>query len=84
MLIFLSLLGIGFLNLIWLRVFAFLKARTLLRVLSNTFSLFLTVLRGTLALHSSIAALLSSFLRFFLTCSFPLYWLRKFHRFTFR
>jgi hypothetical protein len=77
MLIFLSLPGIGFLNLIWLRVFAFLKARTLLRILSNTFSLFLTELRGTLALHSSTAALLSLLLRFFLTCSFPLYCLES-------
>jgi hypothetical protein len=67
-----------------LRVLAFLKARTLLRVLSNTFSWFLTVLRGTLALHSSTAALLSSFCRFFLTCSFRLYRLRKCGRFTFR
>jgi hypothetical protein len=61
MLIFLSLPDKGFLNLIWLRVLAFLRARTLLRVLSNTFSWFLTVLRGSLALHSSTAALLSSF-----------------------
>jgi hypothetical protein len=38
MLIFLSLPYIGFLNLIWLRVLALLKARTLLRVLSNTLS----------------------------------------------
>jgi hypothetical protein len=61
-----------------------LKARTLLRVLSNTLSWFLTVLRGTLALHSSTAALLSSFLWFFLTCSFLLHWLRKCDRLTFR
>jgi hypothetical protein len=38
MLIFLSPPDIDFLNLIWLRVLAFLKARTLLRVLSNSFS----------------------------------------------
>ncbi len=83
MLIFLSLPDIGFLNLIWLRVLALWKARTLLRVLSNTLSWFLTVLRGTLALHSSTAALLLSFLRFFLTCSFLLHLLRKCKRFTF-
>jgi hypothetical protein len=59
------------------------KARTLPRVLSNPFGWFLTVLRGTLALHNSTAALLSSFSRFFLTYSFPLYWLRKWYRFTF-
>jgi hypothetical protein len=37
-----------------------------------------------LALHSSTAALLSSFSRFFLTCYFPLYWLRKCDKFTLR
>ncbi len=60
-----------------------LEAMTLVRVLSNTLSWFLTVLRGILALYSSTAALLSSFLRFFLTCSFLLHWLRKCKRFTF-
>jgi hypothetical protein len=38
MLIFLSLPDVDFLNLMWLRVLALWKARTLLRVLSNTFS----------------------------------------------
>jgi hypothetical protein len=37
-LIFLSLLDIGFLDLMWLRALAFVKTGTLLRVLSNTFS----------------------------------------------
>jgi hypothetical protein len=59
------------------KILALLKARTLLRVLSNTLSWFLTVLRRILALPSSTAALLSSFVRFFLTCSFLLHWLRK-------
>ena len=68
MLIFISLPDIGFLNLFWLRVLALWKP-------GPSLSWFLTVLRGTLALHSSTAALLSSFLRFFLTCSFPLHWL---------
>ncbi len=76
MLIFISLPDIGFLNLFWLRVLAVWKP-------GPSLSWFLTVLRGTLALHSSTAALLSSFLRFFLTCSFPLHWLRKCKRFTF-
>ncbi len=76
---------IGFLNLIWLRVLARgsqdpPQGR---RVILNTLSWFLTVLRCTLALHSSTAALLSSFLRFFLTCFFLLHWLRKCKRFTF-
>ncbi len=83
MLIYLSLPDIGLLGLMWLTVLAFVKARTLLRVLSNTFSWFLTVLTGILALHSSTAALLSSFRGFFLTWSLPLYLLRKCVRFTF-
>jgi hypothetical protein len=77
MLIFLRLPDIGFLDLVWLRELAFVKARNLFRVPSNTFSRFLIVLRGTLALHDSTAALLLLFLRFFLTCSFSLYSLRK-------
>jgi hypothetical protein len=36
MLIYLSLPDIGLLGLMWLTVMAFVKARTLLRVLSNT------------------------------------------------
>jgi hypothetical protein len=35
---YISLPDIGFLNLMWLKVLAFVKARTLLRVNSNTFS----------------------------------------------
>jgi hypothetical protein len=57
MLIYLGLPDIGFMDLIWLMRLAFVKTRTLLRVLSNTFSWFLIVLRGTLAFA---AALLSS------------------------
>jgi hypothetical protein len=49
----------GFLGLMGSRVLAFAKHRILPRVLSDILSCFLILLRGTLALQSSIAALLS-------------------------
>jgi hypothetical protein len=50
---------------------AFPKARTLLKALSDIFSLLMMVLRGTLALHRSTATLFSLFLEVFVfTASF--------------
>ncbi len=51
----------GFLGLMGLRGLAFAKERILLRVLSDI----LILIRGTMALQSSIAALLSLFFRLF-------------------
>jgi hypothetical protein len=60
----------------------FAKARTLLKALSDIFSLLMIMLRGTLALHRSTATLFSLFLEVFVYCSILLF-ARKCDIFTF-